>query len=436
MWQRVKRFFVFQGKALEFKYRTWESRRAIRRAYREGGISTLLLSAARAHARLIVLVLTGGAVIIAALTIGPPAIRYVTYAYKAARTAAEASHAAKARRALEAKAKPAAPVSAVKKQEAAKPAPAAKAFDTSVAGQAAGLALHGEMPYCVLANKATKTVFLLSRDGQGGAWKIVEQFPAVMGRNEGQKQTAGDRKTPEGIYFIVGRKDKAELNSLYGPLAYVLNYPNETDRSEGRTGQGIWIHGMPEDSSRMMTRGCIVMQNILLLSLERYLKLGVGTPVVIVDKPELPSPERFPDYNQIEQKRKVILHEYAQREEDFKDVLLKWKTAWASRDIEAYSQFYDTQRFLSAGMSWNAWRERKKNIFQSLDTIDVSVDNMRLVDCSESTAVVVFRQLYAASPQASLQAAKQSAKRLCFYKNGSRWLIYREETFSTEEFLL
>jgi hypothetical protein len=182
----------------------------------------------------------------------------------------------------------------------------------------------------------------------------------------------------------------------------------------------------------MVTRGCIVMQNIWLVALERYLKLGVGTPVVIVDKPDLVSPEKYPDYDQIEQKRKTILQDYVRQEQDFTTILQEWKTAWASRDIDAYSQFYDAPRFFSSGMSWNAWQERKKNIFQSLDTIEISVDNIRLVDCSESTAVVVFRQQYAAS----LQAAKQNVKRLCFYKNGSRWLIYREETFSTEEFLL
>jgi murein L,D-transpeptidase YafK len=212
----------------------------------------------------------------------------------------------------------------------------------------------------------------------------------------------------------------------------VLNYPNEEDRQAGRTGQGIWIHGMPEDSTRMVTRGCIVMQNAWLVTLERYLKLGVGTPVVIIDKQDLAAPEKYPDFDRIAEKRSAILREYAQREQDFKQLLLGWKTAWASRDIDSYSQFYDSQRFFSSGMSWNAWRDRKRNIFSAFDSIDISVDNIRLVDCSESTAVVVFRQFY----EAARQPAKQNAKRLCFYRSGAHWLIYREETFSTEEFLL
>ena len=388
---------------------------------------------------MIVLVLACGAVVIAGVTLGPRAAGYLTYAYTTARITAAASHAARVRKAQEAK-REEAKAAAEKKAAVKRSSASTLASGVSSAKRAEGTeapapgiaAAHGEARYCILANKATKTVFLLSMAQSDSAWKIAERFPAVMGGNEGQKQTAGDRRTPEGIYFIIGRKEKAELNPLYGPMAYVLNYPNEEDRKAGRTGQGIWIHGMPEDSSRMVTRGCIVMQNIWLVALERYLKLGVGTPVVIVDKPDLVSPEKYPDYDQIEQKRKAILQDYSRQEQDFTTILEEWKTAWASRDINAYSQFYDAQRFFSSGMSWNAWRERKKTIFQSFDTIEISVDNIRLVDCSESTAVVVFRQQYAAS----LQAAKQNVKRLCFYKNGSRWLIYREETFSTEEFLL
>jgi murein L,D-transpeptidase YafK len=148
------------------------------------------------------------------------------------------------------------------------------------------------------------------------------------------------------------------------------------------------------------------MQNVLLNSLERYLKLGVGTPVVIVDKKDLVAPEAYPDFGRIAQKRNAIVHEYSQREQDFKQLLFGWKTAWASRNIDAYSRFYDPQRFSSSGMTWNAWRERKKNIFASFDSIEVLVDNIRLVDCSESTAVVVFRQFY----EAAMQPAKQNAK--------------------------
>jgi hypothetical protein len=370
MWQIVKRFFIFQSKTLEFGYRTWKSRRAIRRAYRDGGAPARFFSAARAYTRVLILICAVCAVVISAIIVGPKAVAYVTSAYTSARSAAAVNHAARERKAAEARreaalkavaAAAAEKIAAAKKDSlaaaaartpapsatppsdsgAAKPSanaesaqqqagPQAQPIPSPAAGpSAAGLALREQMQYCILANKATKTVYLLSKGTQENEWSVLEKFPAVMGRNEGQKQAAGDRRTPEGIYFIVGMKEKAELNALYGPLAYVLNYPNEEDRQAGRTGQGIWIHGMPEDSSRMVTRGCIVMQNTWLISLERYLKLGVGTPVEIIDKTDLAAPEKYPDFNRIAQKRSAILREYAQREQDFKHLLLSWKSAWA-----------------------------------------------------------------------------------------------------------
>ncbi len=428
MWQIVKRFIVFQSKTLEFRYRTWQSKRDIRRAYREGSVGKRLFKRTMAYARFgLIIAVIALAVALIVPTV-PKIFAWIVSAQKASQQAA-IKRAPKKPVAVAGVPKPVMvrdTVPLVKKEP-----PAAANADTVKSVQPKQ-DTSGLLQYCILANKSNKTVYLLYKNMTTSSWDIAAQFPAVMGRNEGQKQSAGDRRTPEGEYFIVGRKEKSELNELYGPLAYVLNYPNEEDRQAGRTGQGIWIHGMPEDSNRMVTRGCIVMQNTYLLELEKFLKLGVGTPVVIVDKSDISKPQAYPDYARIEQKRKYVLNEYVMREHDFKSILEGWQSAWASRNIATYSQFYDAQRFFSSGMSWNAWRDRKKSIFQTLESIQVSVDNIRLVDCSESTAVVVFRQQYAASNQ----AAKQNAKRLCFYKNNGHWLIYREETFSTEEFLL
>jgi murein L,D-transpeptidase YafK len=67
----------------------------------------------------------------------------------------------------------------------------------------------------------------------------------ATGSQQGQKVTAGDKRTPEGLYLIIERKERYQLSSIYGPLAYVLDYPNEEetesqvepDRVSGFTGQ-------------------------------------------------------------------------------------------------------------------------------------------------------------------------------------------------------
>jgi len=428
MWQQLRRFLIYQFKSLEFRFNTWKASRAIKRAYRDSSAFNRLAYFAGRHFRTAGIVCASLAVILLLCLFGP---RIATSALNVLKSA---PHVRAIRHfAHEQKMPP------VKQPEPAvsQTATIANVVDTTNKSLTKDTIKTGDkssdtsMNYCIFANKATRMVYLLSRDVHNGSWIVIERLPAVMGGNEGQKQTSGDKRTPEGTYFIVGRKEKAELNTLYGPLAYVLNYPNEEDRQAGRTGQGIWIHGMPEDSSRMVTRGCIVMQNTLLLTLASHIKFGVGTPVVIVDNKDIAEPQLYPNYALIAIKRKTILNEYVQREQEFIRMVADWSTAWSSRNISDYSRFYDAHRFHSSGMSWQAWHDRKAQIFESISKIDVTVDNIRLLDCSDSTAVVVFRQNYDAE-----QKHTQNAKRLCLYKNGNTWLIYREETFSTEEFLL
>ena len=139
----------------------------------------------------------------------------------------------------------------------------------------------------------------------------------------------------------------------------MLNYPNEDDKKAGRTGQGIWIHGTREDTTREATHGCIVLNNDNLVTLAGYLQLGIGTPVVIVNMPLMATPEQVPDYGQLYVLRERILSEYDSRQTEFTNILSLWKKAWESRDIDAYSQFYDADRFQGEGMHWEAWREKK-----------------------------------------------------------------------------
>jgi len=47
------------------------------------------------------------------------------------------------------------------------------------------------MNYCILANKATRTLYLLSNSNPSNTWKIAQSFSILVGRNEGQKIMAG-----------------------------------------------------------------------------------------------------------------------------------------------------------------------------------------------------------------------------------------------------
>jgi murein L,D-transpeptidase YafK len=283
--------------------------------------------------------------------------------------------------------------------------------------------------YCIVANKADARMFVFAANGS--SWNRVREFPIAMGQNGGPKVRAGDKKTPEGIYFIVGRKEGFELPSIYGPLVFVLDYPNPEDRLAGRTGEGIWIHGTAPDSVPVNTRGCLELNNSDIRNLGKLLRFGIGTPVVIVHEPDLKDPERFATNPRIEERRHEVVGEYVLRQEKFKVLLSDWIHAWAERDISRYEAFYDTGRFSGQGMRWSEWAERKRRIFESGAEIMIRLDSILLVDCSEATAEIAFIQNYKSNALVSV-----NGKKLSFVKNLDSWKIVRESTFRKEELSL
>lgn len=288
------------------------------------------------------------------------------------------------------------------------------------------LEIPDTMSHFLVMNKQSRRMFLLGN--RGGKWAVFRTYRVAIGEREGRKERSGDRRTPEGQYFITGQKDRSELNSIYGPLAYVLNYPNIEDRKAGRTGEGIWIHGTASDTIPYRTRGCLEMENERLLELSALLGAGIGTPVLIVNTAELGDPAGAPDYRAAVAARKRVMLMYRGTRDSFVDLLEEWASAWESRDIENYARFYEEERFHAQGMGWPDWRARKKGTFEAYRTIDISLDNIILSDFSESTAVVKFMQQYSSD---RIRVANR--KKLAFVRNRGEWKIYRESTLPREE---
>jgi murein L,D-transpeptidase YafK len=284
------------------------------------------------------------------------------------------------------------------------------------------------MRYLLLANKADKRLYLLRRRGD---WEVARAYPAAYGENGGRKQTSGDKRTPEGLYFIIGHKKPRELTEVYGPVAFVLNYPNARDRRDGRTGTGIWIHGTAPDSMPVSTRGCIELTNSDIDELERIIDNGIGTPVLIVDDPAMQNAAVRPDYREVARRRAVVMRTYRRRLEAFARLVKQWREAWESRDIERYRIFYDTTNFAARGQEWGAWRARKLRTFRNYDTIDVSVSDIILTDFQSHRAIVKFHQKYQSNVLTS-----RNVKALFLTRTNGSWKITRETTLPVEEFVL
>lgn len=108
---------------------------------------------------------------------------------------------------------------------------------------------------------------------------VVDAFDIAVGKNKGQKQKAGDNKTPEGMFRIIQiqnagywthdfRDGKGEIKGAYGPWFIRLE-----------TGwKGIGIHGTHDAASigTNATEGCIRLANDDLRTLkDKYAKIGV-----------------------------------------------------------------------------------------------------------------------------------------------------------------
>ena len=115
-----------------------------------------------------------------------------------------------------------------------------------------------------------------------GVTKVRQDYMSI-GQGGVGKQTAGDQRTPLGIYFVTEQLETTRMHEKYGVTAFPLDYPNAWDRRNGRTGDGIWIHGVdPRGGVRppLDTDGCIALPNERLAALEQSFESNV-TPVLI-----------------------------------------------------------------------------------------------------------------------------------------------------------
>ena len=99
---------------------------------------------------------------------------------------------------------------------------------------------------------------------------VVRSYKIALGLNPlGQKERAGDFRTPEGRYFLSRRNPRSDYF-----LSIQVSYPNETDMKRARhnhwePGGSIMIHGLPNQLKHEpvyyetvdWTDGCIAVSN-------------------------------------------------------------------------------------------------------------------------------------------------------------------------------
>lgn len=207
----------------------------------------------------------------------------------------------------------------------------------------------------------------------------IKSYPIDLGKNEGDKVARNDHKTPEGIYYFEKMLEGAGLNfQEYGTRAFTMNYPNLFDRREKKTGDGIWLHAVPDKKGLQRgSRGCVVVSNESILDVSPFIVLN-RTPIV-VDR----------ELNWVTQK------DINQQKEAVTTWLKTWLKSWQTENLEEYMTFYD-DTFYSRKMTKAEWKTYKNNLNSMYENIKIFISEPYIVRHDQEWQIS-FLQKYAST---------------------------------------
>jgi len=271
--------------------------------------------------------------------------------------------------------------------------------------------------------ESTRNIFIVDKsrsrlsvyhvDAQGALVRDMDEY-VVTGTINGDKQTKGDKRTPNGIYHFVQELNDPALHARYGPVAFPIDYPNALDAMHHKTGSGIWMHGYQQNVSRRPpqdTLGCFALPNQRLLEVAKHVHLHqswvlIGENIVYGD-----------DASRIALRDSV------------KSSIEAWAKAWSSRDHANYINHYDT-RFQHDNHDFKSWDKYKKRVNGSKSYIRVKLSDMTLIHdphrWAEGEMVVAeFAQDYESS---NLNSTSRKRLYLTRPDADSPWKILIEES--------
>ena len=206
----------------------------------------------------------------------------------------------------------------------------------------------------------------------------VESFHlnVFTGEIAGDKKVEGDLKTPIGAYKLQRRI--TNVDSFYGPMAITTNYPNLYDKSQGKTGHGIWIHGLPINQDRDdFTQGCIAIDNEQILSLDKTIDLKESMLVV--------SENKFISVSKND--ISIVLSN-----------IFAWRDAWKESDISEYLSFYSSEFKKSNGETIEKFAQYKKRIFSREEKKTIEFYNINVIpypnDMNKKLFKVIMDEIY------------------------------------------
>lgn len=206
--------------------------------------------------------------------------------------------------------------------------------------------------FVLVAQKEQAEIALYEKNGND--YKLILRNSVIVGENQGDKYTEGDKKTPEGAYELLEKK--VGVDSFYGPFALVTSYPNVFDQSLDKKGSGIWIHGMPFNADReKFTKGCIALNNSDLENLEKSIDLS-KTVLLTLDN----------NFRKATKEDMVTIL----------STIYKWKDAWKYSNIEEYLSYYSKDFKRADKSGFDLFSEQKRSIFSKNEQKTIKFSNI------------------------------------------------------------
>lgn len=277
--------------------------------------------------------------------------------------------------------------------------------------------MDDDQAHLILIDTVKSRLFVYKKSNNG--LQHLADYYVSIGKNGADKNVEGDKRTPVGLYFSK-KKITSPLGDLYGDGAYPLNYPNELDTHNKKTGYGIWLHGTPHDTYSRPPRasdGCVVLSNPDLGKLKPVLKAG-NVPVIISDNVE------WIDNSRAEKKSPQL--------KALNKAIETWRSDWMSKSTNRYLSNYSNNFFYSGGQL-PQWTAHKRRVLASKPKITVKVSNVSMFSYpthshtkgktvkTDQIVVVNFDQFYQ-SP-----TLKNKMRKRQYWKNeNNQWKIIYE----------
>ncbi len=267
--------------------------------------------------------------------------------------------------------------------------------------------LRGDQRYAILVD--TKRARLFLYENTLPAPRLVTDFYITQGKMGADKEKEGDQKTPIGVYTITDLLPKQKLTDFYGAMALPLNYPNEWDKRQGRTGHGIWVHGIPSNTVSQPPKasdGCVVLGNADIERLRGFVKVGT-TPVVISDSLDFIPVEVW------QGERQAMLR-----------VLDTWRRDYESAEYSKLFEHYSTQGYVD-GLNITQWRNKYFSSYASKKGPKLNISNVAIMryPARDDMMVISFDQ------DLKINGEAQSTRRKQYWvKEGTNWRIVHDVT--------